>query len=101
MTVKFENDGHTLTVLLEGELDHHNVSEIREKIDTAMRRTNPELTILDLKGVPFSDSSGIALIVGRYKLACLCGGKLEVKNMSAQVKKVLSLGGLEKLVKIS
>lgn len=101
MVVKFENDGRILEVFLEGELDHHNVKDIREKIDSEIRRTTPTKIILNLKGVPFSDSSGIALIMGRYKLANSYGGKVEVCNMSAQVKKVLSFGSLEKLVSIN
>ncbi len=100
MKLKFENEGQTLTAYLDGEIDHHAVKGIKEQIDGMIERQRPKKTILDFKAVPFSDSSGIAVVLGRYKTMNLYGGKLEVKNTCNQVKKVLCLAGIERLVKI-
>ena len=91
----------TLIVKLEGDIDHHGANEIREPIDKAMMKKKPKKTILDFQLVPFCDSSGIAVVVGRYKLAAQMGGKIEVINTCSQVQKVLKIAGLEKLVKIN
>ncbi len=100
MKVKFENTGETLFAYLDGEIDHHAVKGIKEQIDGMIKRTKPKRTVLDFKSVSFSDSSGIAVVIGRYKTMNTIGGKLEVKNTCNQVKKVLNLAGLQKFVKM-
>ena len=100
MNVKFEIGEDTVVVFLEGELDHHNVKDLREQIDAVINRAKPKLTVLDLSKVPFSDSSGIAVVLGRYKLVNAMGGRVEVRNANPQVKKLLSFGGVSRLVTI-
>lgn len=82
---------------LSGEIDHHSVREIREQIDMALDVNRPKLLFLDFAKITFMDSSGIGLVMGRYRKAQLFGGKIEVLNPSAQIKKVMRLSGLEKL----
>ena len=57
------------------------------------------MVLLDLRGVPFCDSSGIAAVLGRYKLVRNWGGKVVLHGLSPQVRKVLGLGGVFNLVK--
>lgn len=104
MPVKLSQDlldkQNSLTAYLSGDLDHHTVSAIREKIDMALR-TNPiNLLILDFSEVAFMDSSGIGLVLGRYKLITELGGKCVVANPPAYVGKVLKLSGINRLCEI-
>lgn len=97
MSVRMENTDGKVTAYLEGELDHHAAKGIREKIDEYIERVRPSLLILDFKNVTFMDSSGIGLVMGRYRTMQLLNGKLIVKNASLHIKKVMRLAGLDRL----
>lgn len=90
-----------LTAYIEGEIDHHTAPSIREKIDDRIIRDKPSILRLDYSGVTFMDSSGIGLILGRYKLIKFYEGKLEVVNIPKNMEKVVKLSGVEKLAKIT
>ena len=102
MPVKIEiGEGEKeMTVHIIGEIDHHSAAEIREEIDLEAERLRPEKMILDFSEVTFMDSSGIGLVMGRYKAAKAYGGKITVSGASSQIKKVMKLAGLERLASI-
>ena len=100
MNIKFEHKDNVLTCYIEGEIDHHTAGDLREKIDGMAHRIRPKRMILDLKGVPFSDSSGIAVVFGRYKLMNSLGGTLEIHNACPIIKKILTLAGTQKYLKV-
>jgi stage II sporulation protein AA (anti-sigma F factor antagonist) len=97
MAVEINVTGEVVTAYLSGELDHHTAKEMREAIDTAIELNMPTLLILDFKDVTFMDSSGIGLVMGRYKLMKSLGGKIRVLNLSPGAYKVMCLAGLERL----
>lgn len=97
MPVTLDIAQQSITALLTGEIDHHMAAGLRTEIDTAVLAAPPELLILDFGGVTFMDSSGIGLIMGRYKLMQEQGGSLYVRNVPAVLKKVMRISGLEKL----
>lgn len=101
MSVKIINDENKLTAVLSGEIDHHIAKELRRDIDFAVREFQPEELVLDFAEVGFMDSSGIGLVMGRYKLMKETGGKVIVKNPQNQIKKVMRLSGIDKLAAIS
>jgi stage II sporulation protein AA (anti-sigma F factor antagonist) len=86
-----------LTAVLKGDIDHHSAKEIRESIDMQAEKHKPKLLKLDFKQVDFMDSSGIGLIMGRYKLMQLLGGKLRVVNVPGYIRRVIKLSGLDQL----
>ena len=98
MSAKLVCENDTLTVFLSGEIDHHSSKEIREQTDSHILETRPKEIILDFKDVTFMDSSGIGLIMGRYKLASSYGGKICVVETSAYLKRVMRLAGIDTLV---
>jgi stage II sporulation protein AA (anti-sigma F factor antagonist) len=100
MSVTIVQAENILTAYLKGELDHHNAPEIRESIDIEADRLHPEMIVLDFGEVTFMDSSGIGLVMGRYKLASSYGGKVSVRNASSQIRKVMKIAGLERLADI-
>ena len=86
-----------MNAILTGEIDHHTAAHMREKIDLGVESTLPRELILDFSGVTFMDSSGIGLIMGRYKLMQSIGGSLRVVNAPAAIKKIMKLSGLDLL----
>lgn len=98
MQVHIETEGTAAVCYLDGELDHHNAPSVREKIDEYAVGSTPKHMILDFGGVTFMDSSGIGLVMGRYKLLSAANCTLCVCNLSPHAYKVMRLAGLENLV---
>ena len=89
-----------LSPFIKGEIDHHVSVGIRQEIDRAIQRNNPKTLVLDFSGVTFMDSSGIGLVMGRYKKMTMLGGKVRVENAPTHIKKVMKIAGLSSLVTI-
>ena len=97
MYLKFEKSNNTLIANLIGELDHHSAEEVRAKIDDRIERENAQRLILNFGGVTFMDSSGIGVVVGRFKMTSR-GGALCVVDVSRGVNRVFELSGLFKII---
>ncbi|MDP4152632.1 MAG: STAS domain-containing protein [Bacillota bacterium] len=89
-----------LSVVLNGEIDHHNIGPVREAVDKAVASQHPQVVELNFKGVEFMDSSGFGFIMGRYKSVSALGGRVEVTNCNKRIKKMLEMSGAGKYVKI-
>lgn len=89
-----------VSAYLSGEIDHHCARGMREEIDDAVQRVQPEILTLDFKDVTFMDSSGIGLVMGRYALMKDMGGEVQVTNLSGHIHKVMRLAGLDRLVRL-
>lgn len=97
MEVKISTEGTTMSAKLSGDIDHHTAKDIRMAIDEAIEQDRPENLDLDFRHVDFMDSSGIGLIMGRYKSMQLIGGELHVVNVPNYINRVIKLSGLEQL----
>ncbi len=86
-----------LTARLYGEIDHHAAPRIRAEIDAKCESLRPARLILDFQAVSFMDSSGVGLIMGRYRCISLLGGRLEVVNIPPTLKKIFTLSGIGSL----
>lgn len=100
MAAKIEYKQKEIRVFLDGEIDHHSACLIRASIDEAIIHKKPNLLILDFGGVSFMDSSGIGLVMGRYKLMKNVSGRIRVENLSPGAYKVMKLAGIERLGEI-
>lgn len=100
MSAKIEYGKKEIKVYLDGEIDHHSACLIRVSIDEAIIQKRPRLLIMDFGGVTFMDSSGIGLVMGRYKLMKSVSGRIRVENLSPMAYKVMRLAGLESLGEI-
>ena len=100
MSVNIDICDNQIVAHINGDIDHHSAKEIRETIDSVVERTRPQKLTLDFYGVTFMDSSGIGLVMGRYKLIRSLGGELEIINVSSHIKKVMRISGLDKFAKI-
>lgn len=97
MNVRIDKEGNMLIFKLGGEIDHHTAKSIREEIDRYTTKCNPDVLMLDFKNVEFMDSSGIGLVLGRYRLMQELGGSLKIINMPAHLCKVMRVAGIENL----
>ena len=100
MNVKFQEINKTLTVEITEEIDHHSVEKIRRKVDYEIQRCMPKRVIFDFNNVSFMDSSGIGMLVGRYKLVNMFGGEVGITNVKPNVKRILEMAGICKLIPI-
>ena len=100
MNVKIEIMPEVITVRLAGDIDHHTAAPIRERIDKEIIKHEPSLLILDFSGVDFMDSSGIGLVMGRYRLLRDNDAKIHIVNPPRHIEKVMRLAGLERLAQI-
>lgn len=96
--MEMEIKGSCLVVTPEGELDSHYADKMREKVDSAAEKYGLRNIIIDLKNVNFMDSSGIGFIVGRYKFASRKGGVTAAAEAPLQLKKLLVLSGLHRII---
>ena len=97
MPVRTEYQNDTLTVLLQGDIDHHTASAMRESIDRAAESCLPQKLVMDFSGVSFMDSSGIGLVMGRYRLIRSMGGSLEITGTSTRIRTMMKMAGLDLL----
>ena len=101
MDIKMENIGTTLVVKVAGEIDHHTAPELKDEIDREINLRNIINLVLDFDGVSFMDSSGIGVLIGRYKQIQARGGRTMVIRVRPQVDKILEISGLKKIVDCS
>ena len=97
MAVRLHYDDGVLRAVLSGEIDHHTVQQMRREIDDAIVRTSPKTLVLDVGRITFMDSSGIGLVMGRYRLLSGMGGRIVISGASGKLEKILRIGGLEKI----
>ena len=97
MVMRMQSIPDGLCIWLSGELDHHAARDLRAQIDAAVERCKVKRLVLDFSEVGFMDSSGIGLIMGRYRLMQLEGGSLSVTGASERLRKVMRMAGLDKL----
>lgn len=89
-----------LIVRVEGELDMHSASEFRQTIDNALDNNEAKHILLNLSGVDFIDSSGLGVILGRYKRISLLRGQMLAAHIQPQVARIFELAGLLKIIKV-
>ena len=98
MNINFIRKDKLLIVEVTEEIDHHVAEKIRRKVDDEITRYMPRKTIFDFSRVTFMDSAGIGMLIGRYKMMKLIGGCLEIVNISATVRRILEMSGINKII---
>ena len=101
MESKFYEEDKLLVFKITDEIDDCNVQKIRRKADYEIERYMPRKVVFDFDSVTFMDSSGIGLIIGRYKFTNMLGGKLEVANLTQNVRKIFEMSGILKLIPVT
>lgn len=100
LSVQIIARGQTVCAILLGDIDHHSAKDMRCEIDIAVNENDAKELILDFSSVTFMDSSGIGLVMGRYKLMNDRSGKLIIAKPPAYISKVMRVAGVNRLAKI-
>lgn len=100
MHIKFTNRGTTLIIRIIGELDHHTAEYVRQKIDGELLKSTTRNIIFDFSELSFMDSSGIGVIIGRYKNILKLNGKAAVVNTNDQIMRILDMSGILKIIPV-
>lgn len=89
-----------LFVMMPKEMDHHKADAIRMKIDEYLLNHKAQNVVFDFENTRFMDSSGIGLIVGRFKKVSCFGGKIVAMHVNARIQKILLMSGLKDMIEI-
>ncbi len=100
MEILAKSADRNLLLELRGELDHHGARSALRELEMALDEALPRKLVLDMEGVTFMDSSGIALILRAQQRMQLLDGSLLVRNIPPQAKRVLDAAGVSRLVTI-
>ena len=100
MKSKYLEEDKLLVLEITEEIDHHTTEKIKRRADYEIERFMPRKTIFDFNSVTFMDSAGIGMLIGRYKMAKMFGGIVELRNVKPNIKRILEMCGVLKLVPI-
>ena len=100
MNITYDNENRLLKLQMTEEIDHYMAEKIRSKADFEIQKHMPQRVVMDFDKVSFMDSAGIGMILGRYKMAKMIGGTLDITNVTPSIKKVLEMSGILKIIKI-
>lgn len=100
MEQTFTISGTTLVIHLPAEVDHHSSEQIRNAVDKLIRSRNIRQVIFDFGQTVFMDSSGIGMLIGRYKTMRFMGGTVLAVRVSESMRRILTLSGIYKIIDI-
>lgn len=100
MISTYSKEGKVLTFKLTEEIDQHTADKIRRKVDGDIERFSPRKVIFDFSDILFMDSSGIGMVLGRYKLVKLLGGQFEIINVKKRLKRIFDMSGVSRIIPI-
>lgn len=98
--MKYQIQENCLTVFLPKELDHHNSEEIKKEADSLIDKNHIRYVIFDFQKTNFMDSSGIGVIMGRYKKVMMIGGNVCLIHTNERLKKILTMSGITKILQV-
>lgn len=100
LSTMFEVKQDVLVVRISGELDHHETEALRDKWKEMMYNNDIKHVVLNLEAVSFMDSSGLGVVLGRYKEVLQLGGEMVVCSISAPVRRLFEMSGIFKIVRL-
>lgn len=98
MEIAVHIQNKTLIVALSGELDHHSATEVKDMVEAIIKNRGVQNLIFDFSELTFMDSSGIGVVVGRYKLIAAMGGNVAIVSCNKTVDRLLNMSGITKLI---
>lgn len=89
-----------VVVRLRGELDHHVAEQIRDEIDQQLAENRYRALVISFRGTEFMDSSGLGLILGRYRTIMQHQGRMALCEVSPSLRRLFELSGLLKILPV-
>lgn len=99
LEITFDQLENVLIVRLNGELDHHEAEILRDKWKDKMYKSSTKHVVLNLQRVGFMDSSGLGVILGRYKELLQLGGEMVVCSVPPSIERLFDMSGLFKIIR--
>ena len=96
--MKWTGDSEELTIHLAGEIDHYAAEKLRREIESLIKANRPQTLVLNFQEVSFMDSSGIGMLIGRYKTMLAQGGKVYACCLSSSVSRLYRMAGLHRII---
>ncbi len=93
-----ERNGANLVLHISEELDHHAAGQISKTIDVLIEKGTVKNVVFDFSGMTFMDSSGIGMVMGRYRKMQYFGGSVYVTGVGSGVDRIFAMSGLYKIV---
>lgn len=100
MCLEITKLGDILLVRVFGEFDLCSADHCRQEIDERLKAEGAKGILFDLEGVSFIDSSGLGVILGRYRKTKENGGMVAISNVAPRLKKLLELSGITRLIPV-
>ncbi len=100
MELTCKTTGRALVASLSGELDHHNAARVRGELESRFAAAGLQNLIFDLAELSFMDSSGLGILIGRFKTVSALGGEVRIAAPSEQAERLLRLAGIHKIIPI-
>ena len=100
MDMQVKREGRCLEIHLKGELDHHAAKEMMRRLNSETELVMPLQLTLDFSGVAFMDSSGIAVVMRSRQRVSAWGGKIKLRHVPPQPRKVLDAAGVGRLIEM-
>jgi len=98
MELELKQIRNTLLVRVKGEMDMLVAEKLRKEIDRRLETKQITNLVINLEKVTFIDSSGLGVIIGRYKKISSISGKMYIVGASPSVRKILMFSGINKLI---
>ena len=98
--MEYERRRDTVVVHLDGELDHCSAQSVKRDLDGLIADQTVKRLILDMQNMSFMDSSGIGVILGRYRMLSQRNGRVSVTNMNPHVEKIFHLSGMNQIIDV-
>lgn len=92
--------GNALRAMVPEELDHHSADRLTREIDELVRERDIREIVFDFSGTTFCDSSGIGMLMGRYKMMRALGGSVRAVEVGDRVHRILMLSGVMRLIPV-
>ena len=100
MQMEIEAAGDRLTARIKGELDHHSAAQARAQLDALLTDERIRELRIDLRGLTFMDSSGLGVILGRYRVIAGRGGRVLIGGANRAIDRILRMAGIYTLATI-
>ena len=98
--MEYQIEENSLTIFLPAELDHCNAEQVRKRADMLIEHNHIKYVIFDFANTNFMDSSGIGVLMGRYKLVYLVGGEDSAVNANERIRTILKMSGVTKIIQM-
>ena len=98
MEIRFRKKNKTIIIMVSGEIDHHTSKELKRQTESAFIEMGAKNIIFHFEKVTFMDSSGIGMLIGRYKQLLSVNGRICIIAANEKITEIILFSGLSTLI---